>query len=227
MVSGSFQLVMRSGPTPGQVFELIGETISIGRDTASSIAIADSEVSRKHARLRIQDRGYLIEDLGSTNGTFVNGQRLMGPHLLKHGELIKLADNISLVYEEISPDLAATMISDPSLAAAAPPRIAPAQPEPYQRQGPAPSAEPYIPPKPVYQEPVLAAPQAAYMPPPAPYPYDVEEESRSKTWYYVGCGCLVVMLCLTTASLFIVDSLNLWCVGSLEGFWNSIGFVCQ
>lgn len=224
MVSGSFQLVMRNGPTPGQVYELTGEIITVGRDTASSIVIVDTEVSRKHARLRLQAGGYLIEDLGSTNGTFVNGQRLMGPHLLKSGELIKLADNVSLVYEEISPDLAATMISDPSLAAAAPPRIEPAQPETYVQPGQPP--RPYIPPQPAYPQQVSPVPPAGYVLPPEPYPFE-EERARPKTWYYVGCGCLVVMLCLTTASLFIVDSLNLWCVGSLEGFWNTLGFVCQ
>ena len=92
----SYQLVMRSGPTPGKIFELTGNELIIGREVGNHIVINDSEVSRKHTRLVAQQGGYVIEDLGSTNGTFVNGQRLMGPHMLRHGELISIGDNESL-----------------------------------------------------------------------------------------------------------------------------------
>ena len=78
-----FQFVMRSGPTPGATFSLEGDQLVIGRDSSSGVAINDAEISRKHARLNFQGGKYVIEDLGSTNGTFVNGQRLVSPVVLK------------------------------------------------------------------------------------------------------------------------------------------------
>ena len=73
MVS-QFQLIMRSGPTPGASFILEGEQLTVGRDATNEIVINDSEISRRHARLTFQGGKYVLEDLGSTNGTFVNGQ---------------------------------------------------------------------------------------------------------------------------------------------------------
>jgi predicted component of type VI protein secretion system len=135
MASTSYQLVMRSGPTPGKAYSLDKEEIFIGRDVNSDVVISDSEVSRKHARIILQAGGYTLEDLGSTNGTFVNGQRLMGPHLLRPGELIMLGENVSLTYEPgFDPD--ATMVSAP-----APRGSADVFPQPPRRP-----SEAYIPP---------------------------------------------------------------------------------
>ena len=78
-------LIMRTGPNPGKSFELTKNELYIGRDINNDIVINDSEISRKHARLILQAGGYVLEDLGSTNGSFVNGQRLMGPHVLRPG----------------------------------------------------------------------------------------------------------------------------------------------
>ena len=80
--SGSYRLTVRQGPVPGKVFELAKDVMTIGRDVNNDLVINNSEVSRNHARLTSQSGGYLIEDLASTNGTFVNGQRLIGPKLL-------------------------------------------------------------------------------------------------------------------------------------------------
>ncbi|MBV5350513.1 FHA domain-containing protein, partial [bacterium] len=77
---------MRSGPTPGVTFPLEGDQLIIGRDSSNSVAINDAEISRKHSRLSFQGGKYVLEDLGSTNGTFVNGQRLAGPVVLKPGD---------------------------------------------------------------------------------------------------------------------------------------------
>src|SRR5512147_1961443 len=94
-----FQLVMRSGPTPGATFPLEGDQLTIGRDSSNGVAINDAEVSRKHARLTFQGGKFVIEDLGSTNGTFVNGQRLTGPHVLKAGDVVAFGEQIVLMYD--------------------------------------------------------------------------------------------------------------------------------
>ena len=105
-----FQFMMRSGPTPGKIFPLERPEIIIGRDNISSLMINDAEVSRKHCRLIWQGSGYVIEDLGSTNGTFVNGQRLSAPFVLRGGESISLGENIVLGYESLA-DPNATVLS--------------------------------------------------------------------------------------------------------------------
>jgi len=94
MASLSFHLIMRSGPTPGKSFELTKSEIYIGRDIHNDVVINDAEVSRKHARLVIQAGGYVLEDLGSTNGTFVNGQQLSAVYSLHPGDTVQVADTI-------------------------------------------------------------------------------------------------------------------------------------
>ena len=106
-----FQFVMRSGPTPGATFSLEGDQLVIGRDSSSGVAINDAEISRKHARLNFQGGKYVIEDLGSTNGTFVNGQRLVSPVVLKSGDVVSLGEQIVLMYEALSGDPGETVIS--------------------------------------------------------------------------------------------------------------------
>ena len=101
---GQYQLTMRSGPNPGTVFALEIDQIGIGRDSANEISVNDAEVSRRHARLTFQGGKYVLEDMGSTNGTFVNGQRLSGPRVLKSGEVISLGEQIVFVYETVDSD---------------------------------------------------------------------------------------------------------------------------
>jgi predicted component of type VI protein secretion system len=117
-----FQLVMRSGPTPGATYPLEGDQLTIGRDSANAVAINDAEISRKHARLTFQGGKYVIEDLGSTNGTFVNGQRLSGPFVLKSGDVVSFGEQIVLMYDVMSSDPGATIASSrrPSARVAAP-----------------------------------------------------------------------------------------------------------
>ncbi|HCB01470.1 MAG TPA: hypothetical protein DEP19_03720 [Anaerolineae bacterium] len=116
-----FQFVMRSGPTPGVVFPLEGEQLTIGRDSSNGVAINDAEVSRKHARLTFQGGKFVIDDLGSTNGTFVNGQRLAGPVVLKAGDVVSLGEQIVLMYDAINSDAGATVAVSRKAVQPAPP----------------------------------------------------------------------------------------------------------
>jgi pSer/pThr/pTyr-binding forkhead associated (FHA) protein len=98
--ASQFQLVIRKGPQVGQVFHLDTQSLIVGRDPVSDITINDPEISRQHARLTRVAEGFLIEDLGSTNGTFVNGQRLSSePVLLQPGQAVNMGSGVRLVYE--------------------------------------------------------------------------------------------------------------------------------
>lgn len=136
-MAAQYQLVMHAGPTPGKVYPLEGDVLTIGREAGNAVTINDAEISRKHTQMVSQGGKYVLTDLGSTNGTFVNGQRITGQHVLQPGDSISLGEQINLVYEAVvAVDPNATMISPaaanpapaPRAKAAAPPRpAAPAQ----------------------------------------------------------------------------------------------------
>ncbi|BCV20973.1 FHA domain-containing protein [Moorella sp. Hama-1] len=68
----------------------LGENISIGRDNHNDIIINDSHVSARHAVINQQGGEWQLLDLDSTNGTYLNGQRLTGPHSLRPGDKISI-----------------------------------------------------------------------------------------------------------------------------------------
>jgi class 3 adenylate cyclase len=67
------------------------EPLEVGRDCLG-LLLADHQTSRRHLRLSVEDGCVVVTDLGSTNGTFVDGRRLDGPHRLVPGELLHLGD---------------------------------------------------------------------------------------------------------------------------------------
>jgi serine phosphatase RsbU (regulator of sigma subunit) len=84
--------VITDGPEAGNTFEVTSGA-TIGRSSACDIVLPHDSVSRQHARLAKSERGFVIEDLGSSNGTFVNGQMVtISP--LKEADEIKIAPYI-------------------------------------------------------------------------------------------------------------------------------------
>ncbi len=67
---------------------LPADAVMIGRRAASGVMLADPEVSRRHARVEYIAPRYYVSDLGSTNGTFVNGRKVNGRHPLTDGDTI-------------------------------------------------------------------------------------------------------------------------------------------
>jgi len=183
-----FQLVLRVGPSPGKVFPLLKSEISLGRDINNEIVINDAEISRKHCRLKIVGNGYVIEDLGSTNGTWVDEQRISGQYKLSHGDTIRMGDNISLTYEVIGYDADATVASS----SAAPPTAQVAPPQQYQE------AE---------QKPARELQYGGRVPETAEPPKIL---GMNRTLAIVLAVMAVLGLCLIVA-LFWIDSNCLWC----------------
>ena len=135
-----------SGPNAGQTVD-VEEEIVIGRED-TDLTIDDNEMSRRHAVVRRHASRLQVEDLGSTNGTFVDGTRIAEPTLLGGGAEIKVGTTV-LVVEGVLPvsdasteivvPRTATRVSHgiPEGAAAAPAAAAAAPPAP-----PAPAAQP-------------------------------------------------------------------------------------
>jgi len=81
-----------------KVFEIKGG-VTIGRSPGSQIVLSDEFVSSTHARIFARKQFFFIEDLGSTNGTFIDGRRLDGERQIKPGQEIVIGDTI-FRYEE-------------------------------------------------------------------------------------------------------------------------------
>jgi len=102
MARKRYRLVVEAGGEIGTVYPLEAKEIYIGRDEANDIVIADPEVSRHHACLRRSGETFIVEDLGSTNGTFVNSRQVTAPMQLESGSKIRLGPFVTLVFEEIT-----------------------------------------------------------------------------------------------------------------------------
>jgi pSer/pThr/pTyr-binding forkhead associated (FHA) protein len=90
MSSGTPRLVAVAGPYAGQVFPVPTEGGAIGREPAREVALtADAMVSRRHAAIVPEGGGFMLRDEGSSNGTFVNGQRIQ-QHVLHSGDEIRI-----------------------------------------------------------------------------------------------------------------------------------------
>jgi hypothetical protein len=91
-------LLVLEGPGAGQRIVIEQQPLIIGREETCDVVIPDRQVSRQHARIRLEADQYVLEDLGSKNGTFVNGQELPGPYPLQDGDEIQIALCCRLVY---------------------------------------------------------------------------------------------------------------------------------
>jgi DNA-binding winged helix-turn-helix (wHTH) protein len=91
-------LLVLEGPGTGEKIVIEQQPLTIGRGETCDVVIPDRQVSRQHARIRLEDDRYVLEDLGSKNGTFVNGQELPGPYPLQDGDEIQIALCCRLVY---------------------------------------------------------------------------------------------------------------------------------
>ena len=85
-----FQLVISEGKEAGREFEFDQDSVVIGRTAECDVILYEAGVSRKHARILIEGAGIWIEDLGSSNGTRVNGATIQGKKALKDGDSISM-----------------------------------------------------------------------------------------------------------------------------------------
>jgi predicted component of type VI protein secretion system len=183
MPAAAFRLIVRTGPNPGVVIDLTKEVSMMGRDVTNDVVLGDAEVSRQHARITRTPAGYVLEDLGSTNGTFVNGERLATPRVLNPGDLLGVGENVTLTFDSTSPEAAATVMGAPvGKGPAAPPARA-AAPRPAAAAAPA-SATPAA------EVPGAEAPA---------------EKSGTRRWIIAGCGCLFLMVACV-GLLFFLDA---------------------
>jgi predicted component of type VI protein secretion system len=85
--------IMEPESLSGRLFDL-GEELTIGRAAGCQITLDDTFVSQMHARVFHREGQYLVEDLGSTNGTYLNRQKVNGPMVIRHGDELQIGNTI-------------------------------------------------------------------------------------------------------------------------------------
>ena len=90
---GGHLVIVAPSEQKGRSFELNGE-LTVGRAAGCQVALEDNYVSQLHARVFTRDGGVWVEDLGSTNGTYLNDQRVSAPLALRRGDLLKVGSTV-------------------------------------------------------------------------------------------------------------------------------------
>ena len=95
---------MRAGAANGREL-VVADELELGRVTTLGGAIAgDLEISRRHARIRrVAGDTFVVQDESSANGTFVNGDRIEGPHPLRPGDELRIGSTVFVVAPEPAP----------------------------------------------------------------------------------------------------------------------------
>lgn len=192
----NYRLTVIKGFNKGAEFLLEKDEITIGRGDDNTIVLNIAEISRVHTALAKVEEGYMIRDLGSTNGTFVDKKEIGDKYLLKPGDTVMLGEAIYMTYmAEADPE--ETLVT-------------PRSEEPDSQQVTAVMSKPddalekeappamTTPGKTKTAEEVLSESQ-------------VTEEKKSNTWLWAGIGCVVVILFLIVVGAILFDYLNLYC----------------
>ncbi len=85
--------VVEGDSLQGKSFD-IGDELTIGRAEKCSVVLDDPYVSQVHARIFANNGGFMVEDLGSTNGTYLNRQRITAPTELQRGDRVKIGKTV-------------------------------------------------------------------------------------------------------------------------------------
>ncbi len=98
-------LVVKGGPNSGAIVALVGGSITMGRRSDNDIVIDETTVPRRHSLIMNTPGGYVVRDLNTTNGTFVNQNKLnQSEHVLRHGDQIKLGgSDITIMFRQEGP----------------------------------------------------------------------------------------------------------------------------
>lgn len=214
MNGSSARLVVQAGPNAGQIITLGNTPITMGREALNDVAFNDPEVSRRHIRIIPQGYSYVIEDLNSTNGTFVNDQRLTAPVVLSAGDTIRLGELVVMRFEAAAEaptivHIAGTVVQPPLGTV-----VQMSEPEGTMWESPAPAPFPpsmkpgTLPsrpagfeahPLPSFQQPRPKPIVEPVNPEPTPATSEIEATQARSSWrrWTLGCGCGLFLLALT------------------------------
>ncbi len=97
-----------------QLYSFAGEAV-LGRGAAADVAIPDPSISRRHALVRLEGKTVVLEDVGSANGTYLNGQPVRSATRAEHGDTIRIgAVDLELRIDEDAADEIADPVATPT-----------------------------------------------------------------------------------------------------------------
>src|SRR5262249_16123161 len=100
------RLVLSAGSEAERTIPVLGRSFLIGRDQSCQLRPRDGHVSRRHAQTRDEDDAAFLQDLGSTNGTFLNGAAVAAIMTLRDGDRIQIGPyNVTVAIGEAEPSL--------------------------------------------------------------------------------------------------------------------------
>jgi len=191
--------LFRSGPIKGQRYQIKTPVLNIGRAEYNDLVIPDGSVSTSHAKLQRREGVWMLIDLESTNGTFVDGERITGETALAPGALVRFGD-VQVVFEPTDDALGTAKGGGTKVIEAFKPGAAPAAPAastvPPPTKAPAPAAvsAPTPPPPAPAPAPKPAKPAAPPVKRPVPPPPLPAKKGK-------GCGASAAMFLLGGASI--------------------------
>ena len=106
-------LIIIEGAMAGQQWVIHGDSVTIGRGGECDIILAERPISREHLRIWCDENGYWVNDLGSKNGTFLNGNAVLEPTLLKEGDELQIALCVKMRFIGAEATVPLTLEDDP------------------------------------------------------------------------------------------------------------------
>ncbi len=228
MNASEARLIIRSGSSTQEEYHLAADRITIGREAFNEIVLHDPEVSRRHVQIEFQSGRYVIEDLGSTNGTFVNGRRINLPTPLNNGDVIEMGESMQIIFQNPISAADKTVVQGKAVQDQT---VAESEGYPGWQEGiPTPQPPPLptdwqtAPPEGIpLSNQAYTGPKESLPPPPKP-------AKSNRRRFLLGCGCLFLLLIAACAAgLFLLDALApdfLYC-GVGQPLIELLGFSCQ
>jgi pSer/pThr/pTyr-binding forkhead associated (FHA) protein len=190
-----WQLKAMSGALSGKMFLVDGTTV-LGRDPGCDIVISGAHVSRRHAEISIRSGQLWMKDLGSSNGSFLNGKR-SEESMLKHGDEVKFD---AVVFKIVGPSQSADSFDEADMT-----QFRPAVP-PVAASKPTPAPAPKPAPKPAVAPTPTPAPVAKPTPVPPPVVKPAAPAPAPASGAGLGPIVLVVLAVLAGVAVFFVLS---------------------
>jgi len=232
MSDSEAKLTVREDPSSEKEYPLGEGSVVLGREAFNDIVVYDPEVSRRHAQISLQEGRYIIEDLGSTNGTFVNGRRVNSPVPLHNGDVIEMGEEARIIFSSTADPFGETVarpdeiqemdktMADPAGLQGWEPELAPVEVpvEPLHPEAKPVAAAQVSPPVGGIPDGTIQEP----LPPPA-------KEKRDNRRYFIGCGCLFLLTVVgCAATVFLLDAVAsdfLYC-GPAQPIFDLLGASC-
>jgi pSer/pThr/pTyr-binding forkhead associated (FHA) protein len=216
--SGPLSVIVLAGPDRNKTASLVDQ-MSVGREVDNNLILSDPRASRHHALIVRRGQSFVVEDLDSANGVFINGRRISGSQPINLGDKLTIGDTEMTLRSTPSAETLVSVSASTAVAAQAaaqaqpdatdqtPVRMAAVSPSPQPAAVPPPQPVAAPPPRPVAAPPPPAP--AAVKTPVAPPPVTTVTPRKKENWFKwgaIGCLLLLILVILLLAVPWLIAS---------------------